>query len=641
MQFKHPELLYALFLLLIPILIHLFQLRRFQKVEFTNVAFLKRVTLQTRKSSRLKKWLTLLMRLLALACIIIAFAQPFSASKTATNTEKETVLYLDNSFSMQAKGANGPLLARAKQQLYEHLQGDQKISWFTNNDTKKNVSQNDLKNEVLSIAPSHSQLSLEDVFLKAQQLFSDNGASSKRFVIVSDLQNASAFPNPKEGITTDVVALEPVTTNNISIDTAYISNASGTSMQLDVRVSAEGEVPATIPISLFGNGALLAKTAVDFSDRTTNTVSFNIENTEGLQGELRMTDADLLYDNTLYFGVNASKNIKVLSINQGDPNFLQRLFDRTGYEYVQQNHDALNYNVIPDQDFIILNELESLPVSLINSLRTFNEGGGSLMVIPSANSDLTTYNTLLNALGMGRFTTESRIDKNISKINFSHPLYSQVFEKQVTNFQFPKVNSFIEIQSPATPLLNFEDGKPFLLQQGRSYVATAAFADENSNFKNSPLIVPTFINMAQQSLPLPELYYEIGKQNTYAIPVKLTQDEIIQLKDSIGSFIPLQQTKANSVEITTTDNPSDAGNYIAENGEIFLEYVAYNYPRSESRLNYADVDDWDGINAHKTVSQLFETIASDNKINAFWKWFVIFALVFLLGEMLILKFMKN
>ncbi|KAA3624399.1 MAG: hypothetical protein DWP94_03545, partial [Flavobacterium sp.] len=95
MQFKHPEVLYALFLLLIPILIHLFQLRRFQKVDFTNVAFLKKVTIQTRKSSQLKKWLTLLLRLLALACIILAFAQPFTASVSALNTEKETVLYID------------------------------------------------------------------------------------------------------------------------------------------------------------------------------------------------------------------------------------------------------------------------------------------------------------------------------------------------------------------------------------------------------------------------------------------------------------------------------------------------------------------------------------------------------------------
>ncbi|MFN3968968.1 BatA domain-containing protein, partial [Flavobacterium sp.] len=41
MQFKHPEILYFLFLLVIPILVHLFQLRRFKKEYFTNVQFLK------------------------------------------------------------------------------------------------------------------------------------------------------------------------------------------------------------------------------------------------------------------------------------------------------------------------------------------------------------------------------------------------------------------------------------------------------------------------------------------------------------------------------------------------------------------------------------------------------------------------
>ena len=128
MQFKHPEILYALLLLLIPIIIHLFQLRRFQKVAFTNVEFLKKATLQTRKSSQVKKWLVLLTRLVALACIILAFAQPFTASKTALNSEKETVIYIDNSFSMEAKGSNGPMLKRSLQQLYDHLEGEEKIS---------------------------------------------------------------------------------------------------------------------------------------------------------------------------------------------------------------------------------------------------------------------------------------------------------------------------------------------------------------------------------------------------------------------------------------------------------------------------------------------------------------------------------
>ena len=80
MQFKHPELLYALILLVIPFIVHLFKLRRFQKEAFTNVKFLKKVVQENRKSNQLKKWLILTARTLALAFLILAFAQPFIPS---------------------------------------------------------------------------------------------------------------------------------------------------------------------------------------------------------------------------------------------------------------------------------------------------------------------------------------------------------------------------------------------------------------------------------------------------------------------------------------------------------------------------------------------------------------------------------
>src|SRR5690554_952362 len=172
MLFKYPEILFALFLLLIPIFIHLFQLRRFQRIDFTNVAFLKKVTIQTRKSSQLKKWLALLARLLALACVIIAFAQPFTASKSALDTKKETVIYIDNSFSMQAKGSKGTLLQRMVQDLFEMNVESQSITWFTNDSEYRDTDLNDFRNRILSVEHSYNQLTPAQVLLKADQFFS-------------------------------------------------------------------------------------------------------------------------------------------------------------------------------------------------------------------------------------------------------------------------------------------------------------------------------------------------------------------------------------------------------------------------------------------------------------------------------------
>jgi hypothetical protein len=640
MQFKHPELLYALFLLLIPIIIHLFQLRRFQKVDFTNVAFLKKVTIQTRKSSQLKKWLILLMRLAAMACLIFAFAQPFTASKIALNAQKETVLYLDNSFSMEAKGVQGPLLKRAIQDLYEQSAGVEKISWFTNDVSNKNATPQDFKNEILKIPYSQKQLTPSEVLLKANQLFSKEKGASKRLIMVSDFQLKETFPKIPEDITIDAVQLKPITNSNIAIDTAYIISKNAKTVQLNVKVSSRGKSAQNVPVSLFNETSLVAKTAVDFTDSGENTITFDIENTDGFKGKLEINEPNLTFDNTLYFSINLPKKIKVLSINESNASFLQRLFDQAEFEYTQQSFKKLNYNDIPEQNFIILNELHEIPMSLITALKSFSDTGGSLFIIPSNETDSTNYNLFLNSFQLGGFSERNVQEKKITQIVFDHPLYRDVFEKKVVNFQYPKVNSFFNSSSNATPILKFEDGKAFILQKDNTYLCTASINAENSNFQNSPLIVPTLYNMALQSLQLPKLYYTIGQQNSFAVPITLIQDEILTLRDSIVNFIPLQQTKANKVNITTNEMPATAGTFQIEKEKQFVENVSYNYSREESVLQYAKVEAWDGVEVFKSVDELYGSIAEENTINSFWRWFAIFALLFLILEMLILKFYK-
>ena len=170
---------------------------------------------------------------------------------------------------------------------------------------------------------------------------------------------------------------------------------------------------------------------------------------------------------------------------------------------------------------------------------------------------------------------------------------------------------------------------------------TAPINAENSNFQNSPLVVPTIYNMAQQSVALSELYYTIGEVNKFAIPIALKQDEILTIKDSLIQFIPMQQLKANQVNIKTLENPDIAGTFNIEKGEDFVEFVSYNYRRDESILRYANPSDWEGAEVFDSVKNLFNSIAKDNSINNFWKLFAALALIFLIFEMLLLKFYKS
>lgn len=640
MQFKYPELLYALFLLLIPIFIHLFQLRRFTKVDFTNVAFLKKVTLQTRKSSRLKKWLTLLMRLLALVSIIIAFAQPFTVNETTLDAEKEIVIYVDNSFSMQAKGSQGALLKRASQDLFTHIFPMENISWFTNDIDRKNVSIQDFKSEILSIEYSNVQLKPSEVILRAEKLFSKNKDTEKRLIYISDFQLKAAFPKVDNHLVIDVVPLKPVQFTNILIDTAYVASKTPENIKLNVQLKAFGEITGDIPVSLYNNNALIAKSGVNFSQSKSITVTFDIGRIDDFIGRFELNDANIPFDNSLHFTINSPNRINVLSINDSPSNYIQRLFDRTEFNYLQQNSETLNYGLIPDQNFIVLNELKKIPPALITSLKSFSESGGSLLIIPSEESNLKEYNALINLLSLGSFTQNRKEERKITQIIYDHPIFKDVFEKRVINFQYPKVNSFYRLNSNATPILMFEDGGPFIVGYKNSYLFTGAINTDNSNFQNSPLIVPTLYNMAQYSLLAPDLYYIIGEENKFSVPIHLNQDEIVKIEDSIQSFIPLQLVKEKRVDITTFNEPSQAGSYQVKSKEEIIQNISYNYSRNESTIQYANIENWKGINTHLSIEKLFEYINEKNSINSFWKWFIIFAVIFLMLEMLILKYYK-
>jgi hypothetical protein len=645
MQFKHPELLYALFLLVIPIFIHLFQLRRFKKLEFSNLDFLKRVRIKTRKSSQLKKWLILLTRMAIFSCIILAFSQPFSASKSALKNDKELVIYIDNSFSTQLIDTKGVSLQTHLQKLYSQDFYDYKINWLTNDFSKRNTSAQNFKKDILTINHSQRQLSPKEVIIKSNQLFSTkNNNSEKRIIYISDFQSKSEFPEVPDGITLDIIALKYQEVSNINIDSVFIANTNIASVNLKVIITGQGLIPETVPISLYNKNKLIAKTAVNFGQDINSIkkkeVIFEIDNNEKIEGKLEITDPNLKFDNNLYFSTNLRKKIKVLEIGNTDNNYFKRIFKENEFNFTQQGSKSLNYTNFSSQNFIILNELEQIPESLVTAIKLYTDQGGSLLIIPSSNAIIEEYNQLYATLELGAILNFNKKEKKITKIEFENPLYKNVFEKEIINFQYPIVNSFFNLNSSLQKVLSFEDSKPFLLRKNHIYTSTAAINLKNSNFQNSPLIVPTFYNMAKQSLALPKLYYEIGKQNLYSISISLKQDEILKISDSLNTFIPLQQTKKNQVNIATENNPSNAGNYSITKDDIVIDKVSYNFDRQESILTYSNPNNWDNTSLYNNVGDLFDNIALDNKINSFWKWFVILALLFLLIELVILKFYK-
>lgn len=638
MQFKHPEILWALFLLVIPILIHLFQLRRFTKTPFTNVAMLQKVVSESRKSNTLKKWLLLLTRLLLLAAIIIAFAQPFTSATTAL-MEKETVVYLDDSFSMQAKNNGISLLEKAVQGFIKNIDEETEFSLFTNEKTYNNIRVGDIRNTLLSLPYSYKQLDLNEIGLKAASLFSQSNSSIKNLIVVSDFQERMASGNSSMDSTLAAyfVPMQPREVQNVSIDSVFVDDGLNEQAMLQVFLSG-GNENEVLPISLYNNDELIAKTAAKFKSDGGAKVEFTIPVNEALNGRLSIIDNALGYDNQFYFNINSKEKIKVLAISESNSDYLNRLFRSDEFDFQKYALNQLDYSNLDNQNVVILDDLSTIPSSLQNILRTFKNDGGTLIIVPAIDSDIQSYNSLLSSLSAAQLLERITSDAQLTNITFDHPLYRDVFEREVTNFQYPSVKEYFKLQTSLPSALSLDGGDIFLAGENGLYIFGVPLALKNSNFINSPLIVPTFYNMAQTSLQVPKPYQTLGASSTVDISVQIGNDDILAVSKEGYEFIPLQQTFPNRVRLTFDQNPTEDGIYsIRQNGQA-VQNISFNYPRTESQLNYLDIEILANVNTIDSIPELFEYLKAENNITAYWKWFVILALLLALIEVLIQKF---
>ena len=642
MQFRYPELLYGLLLVLIPVIVHLFQLRKFKKEAFTNVAFLKKLDLQTRKSNRIKKWLVLLTRIGIIAMAVFAFTQPFLTTSETAMQEKENLIYLDNSFSMQAKGASGPLLKQAVQELIKNIPQETNFSLLTNTAVYDDTKIDAIRNNLLQLPYSSNELSDTELSLRAQKHLGKTGGSLQRFVVISDFQKDRNLNVNTKNTALHYVQLAPSLVANIAIDTLLVKQQTANILSLEATLSAQEPLDKGVPLSVYNKSQLLAKATASFGNTDKATVSFEIEKQSNIQGILSIEDASLTYDNQLFFSLDTQKPIHILSINEAENEFLKRLYTSDEFTYKAISSTNVDYSILSQYNLVIVNGLKDLPLSLGNALASFRNKGGSVLLILNEEGDVSSTNTFLNLLGTTRVNQKSTQSRLVTTINYDHPIYTNVFDKKTDNFQYPSVSSSLSISSPDA-LLTFQDGQPFITAEKGLYVAASRFNNTTTNFKNSPLIVPTLYNIAKESFSLPELYYTIGNKNEFDVITQLAQDNILSLKsitNEQSSIIPLQKKYANKVTITTTDLPETAGNYLVAQEDSILQGVSYNYNRSESKLRYAPQTPKDGVSYHTSVTELFDEFKEKDSIQSLWKWFVIFALFFLLMEMLILKYFK-
>ncbi len=638
MKFENPELLYALILLVIPLIVHLFRLRKFEKHDFTNVKFLKKVIQETRKSSRLKKWLVLLTRILLFTCLILAFAKPYIPSETTAEESASTLFYLDNSFSNEGASGTNSHFQEAINELFEAAGNKQDFAVFTNDREYFDLNAADLQEGLQDIEFSSNQQDFSTISIRASEYFKNRPAASQTLILVSDLQQNMGSP---ENLFPDfqVAVIEPSSSliKNIAIDSAYVVNSDPQNIELQVLLNSNYTSEEPVSVSIFDGEKLLGRNSVKFNDSLAS-ISFRLRNEQLDNGKIVLADNGISYDNTLYFNISEAEKIKVAIIGDAEDTFLKKIYTAPEFEVNSFKPKQIDFEKLTNSNLVILNELLSFPPSLANNLQSLIENGSTIVFIPAL--EITNQSSMLNLLGFSGYDNLNQDEKLITQINYDHPIFNAVFEDRTQNFEYPKTQSNYDIPA-SNSILQYENGAAFLRKSaGSTYQFAAPVNKSNSNFQSSPLIVPIFYQFGLTSLKLPKIYYNLESENKVNLRVEANTEAVIHLANGKENIIPIQQNLGNNIELSTAEIDLPAGNYAAELNGKRVATLSFNYSRFESDLQYHRISDLKNVKTYDSVKQFLNDLNESREITSLWKWFVIFALIFLALEMLLLKFLK-
>ena len=200
MNFTYPAFLFALSAIAIPIIIHLFNFRKFKTVYFSNVRFLKEVKQETQAKSKLKHLLVLASRILAITFLVLAFAQPYLPleNRKVIIGDKVVSIFVDNSFSMEAINKNGTLLDEAKKKALEILSAYKPTDQFqllTNDFEGKHqrlVSKEEFADLLDEVKISPASRSISEIISRQNDLLAQADSRNRIAFILSDLQKSRA-----------------------------------------------------------------------------------------------------------------------------------------------------------------------------------------------------------------------------------------------------------------------------------------------------------------------------------------------------------------------------------------------------------------------------------------------------------------
>lgn len=671
MNFLYPGFLFALVAVVIPVIIHLFNFRKFKKVYFSNVAFLKEVKEQNSSREKLKNLLILICRIMAITFLVLAFARPFFSTSTTVDNSKGNIIsiYIDNSYSMDAVNKEGNLLDEAKRRakdIVKAYQLNDRFQLLTNDFEGRHqrlLNADEFLQAIEEVKISSANRALQQVINRQQAIFTGN---NNRFsYIISDFQTGFAGSEPLKKDNNTQLTLVKLNANalpNVSVDSVWFLSPvhqPNVSEKIIVRLRNFGNEDAkNVPLTLTINNQQKAVGSVNVAAGAAyiDTLSYSGLSLGWQKGVIKIKDFPLTFDDQLNFSFNVSAHYKVLAINgQETGKYIHALFHADPYFKLEEmSENNINYSILANYSLIVLNGLSNPSSGLAQELKNYIGNGGSVVIFPNTKNDKVTLSAFLTALNLPAVGNLSTEISKVSNIELKHPLFKDVFETLPKNMDLPQVNhyfTFIENnKSNKENLLQLPAGKLFfaryILGAGQAFLSATGLTSEDGNFARHPLFVPLMYKVAFESAPHQPLFYTITKDHVILLPqVKLGANQTLKLLANGFEVIPDVDQQQGKTSLYIADQIHKPGFYEVKKADSTLAMVAFNDNRAESNMTYDDrnvLEKRFGANPVHFIdtktANISSAIAEKNNGTEIWKLCLILSLVFLAAEILLLRF---
>ena len=694
MVFLNPAVLFGLLAASIPVLIHLFNLRKLKKIEFSTLAFLKELQKNKIRKIKLKQWLLLALRVLIILFLITAFARPTIegvAIGGTTSAAKTTAIFiLDDTYSMSVVDGKGSYFNQAEgtiQELIRQLQeGDEAaLVLVSNKDKEEIVPTSNLKEFsklIDNVLLSYSSGTIHSALIKAGDILSKSKNFNKEIYLLSDFQTGTLG---KENTYSD---LSSILNNKIKL---YSFNYSGKEvynigiddLKLNTQIFEKNKpvnftvtvtnyskrTAQNIVVSLFLNGERCAQQSITLNEGESRVVNIDAvpKQTGFVDAVAEIEDDEIMQDNKRYINIFIPKEVPVIifSDNPKDDDFIQLALnasnESSALNITSKNLNQISSFNLSQYDAVILIPSGNLPNP--ERIKTYVQAGGGLLLFPGSTPNLQSFQQVTQTLNLPSpqaLTGKVNEDANpvsFENVEYNHPIFQNLFLKEdKKKIESPDIYAHYKIttQGKGQNIITMLDGSSFLSEykSGKGNIFL---------FNTSPVL--SWSNLPLKSIFVPlitkSVFYVASKdrnQNTFIAgenaDINIAASSTPQIKiikpDKSEEFINREKSNSDYISYNKTNV---AGNYHIFAGDKLIEEISVNPDPAESKTTYVTTNDFKEYLKKINFKGKYIPVNKDEnpaKIvlqsrygSELWRYFAVIALLLALAEMTLARNTKK